>query len=159
MQFVLDSPLVAASPAFADYARAVVRARPRRSLEAVADLSSRIHADFAYEPGVDDGRHAARARSSRAARASARTSPTSAIACLRSVGLPARYVSGYLETDPPPGRPKLAGADVSHAWVSVLVPGAGWVDVDPTNDQLVNDRYVVDRVRAATTATCRRSRA
>ena len=66
-----------------------------------------------------------------------------AIACLRSLGLPARYVSGYLETDPPPGRPKLTGADVSHAWLSVLVPGAGWLDVDPTNDQLVNQRYVV----------------
>ena len=70
------------------------------------------------------------------------------IGCLRSLGLPARYVSGYLETDPPPGRPKLVGADVSHAWFSVLVPEAGWLDLDPTNDQLVNHRYVVDRVRA-----------
>jgi transglutaminase-like putative cysteine protease len=51
-------------------------------------------------------------------------------------------VSGYLETDPPPGSPKLVGADASHAWASVFVPGAGWIDVDPTNDQLVNDRYV-----------------
>ena len=65
------------------------------------------------------------------------------IGCLRSLGLPARYVSGYLETDPPPGRPKLVGADVSHAWFSVLLPEAGWLDVDPTNDQLVNSRYVV----------------
>ncbi len=65
------------------------------------------------------------------------------IGCLRSLGLPARYVSGYLETDPPPGRPKLVGADVSHAWFSVLVPEAGWLDIDPTNDQLVNSRYVV----------------
>ncbi len=64
------------------------------------------------------------------------------IACLRSVGLPARYVSGYLETDPPPGRPKLDGADVSHAWLSVYVPQGRWVGVDPTNDQLVSDRYV-----------------
>ena len=65
------------------------------------------------------------------------------IACLRSMGLPARYVSGYLETDPPPGRPKLAGADVSHAWFSVLFPGAGWLDLDPTNGQVVGDRHVV----------------
>jgi transglutaminase-like putative cysteine protease len=49
----------------------------------------------------------------------------------------------YLETDPPPGRAKLVGADVSHPWSSVLVPEAGWLDVDPTNDQLVNHRYVV----------------
>jgi transglutaminase-like putative cysteine protease len=65
------------------------------------------------------------------------------IACLRSIGLPARYVSGYLETNPPPGRPKLSGVDGSHAWLSVLVPDAGWLDVDPTNDQLVSSRYVM----------------
>lgn len=65
------------------------------------------------------------------------------IACLRSVGLPARYVSGYLETDPPPGRPKLQGVDGSHAWCSVLLPGQAWIDVDPTNDQPANSRYVV----------------
>ncbi len=65
------------------------------------------------------------------------------IAALRLHGLPARYVSGYLETLPPPGRAKLRGADASHAWVSVWIPGAGWVDADPTNDQLVDDRYVV----------------
>jgi Transglutaminase-like superfamily len=75
--------------------------------------------------------------------ASARTSVTLAVSCLRSVGLAARYVSGYLETKPPRGRPKLLGADASHAWASVLVPQAGWVDVDPTNDQFVDDRYVV----------------
>jgi len=65
------------------------------------------------------------------------------IAALRVHGVPARYVSGYLETQPPPGRAKLRGADASHAWVSVWLPGAGWVDADPTNDQLVDDRYVV----------------
>ncbi|HWJ85251.1 MAG TPA: transglutaminase family protein, partial [Cellulomonas sp.] len=65
------------------------------------------------------------------------------IAALRAHGLPARYVSGYIETRPPAGREKLRGADASHAWVSAWVPGAGWVDVDPTNDQFVDDRYVV----------------
>ncbi|MBJ7472174.1 MAG: transglutaminase family protein, partial [Solirubrobacteraceae bacterium] len=65
------------------------------------------------------------------------------IACVRALGLPARYVSGYLETDPPPGMPKLSGADVSHAWFSVFVPGAGWIDVDPTNDQMPTQRYIV----------------
>ncbi len=65
-----------------------------------------------------------------------------AVAVARTWGLPARYVSGYLETDPPPGQPKLQGADVSHAWASVYLPGTGWVDVDPTNDQFANDRYV-----------------
>ena len=65
------------------------------------------------------------------------------IAALRAHGLPARYVSGYIETMPPPGREKLRGADASHAWLSAWVPGAGWVDIDPTNDQFVDDRYVV----------------
>ncbi|MBT0993650.1 transglutaminase family protein [Cellulomonas sp. DKR-3] len=65
------------------------------------------------------------------------------VAALRLHGVPARYVSGYIETQPPPGREKLRGADASHAWVSVWLPGAGWVDADPTNDQLVDDRYVV----------------
>ena len=59
-----------------------------------------------------------------------------------ALGLAARYVSGYLETEPPPGAPRLEGADVSHAWVSVFVPGSGWLDLDPTNDQFVDDRYV-----------------
>lgn len=65
------------------------------------------------------------------------------VAALRVHGLPARYASGYIETMPPPGREKLRGADASHAWVSAWVPGAGWVEVDPTNDKFVDDRYVV----------------
>jgi transglutaminase-like putative cysteine protease len=55
------------------------------------------------------------------------------LSCLRSIGLAARYVSGYLLTRPPPGNKRLVGADASHAWVSVYCPGHGWVDVDPTN--------------------------
>jgi transglutaminase-like putative cysteine protease len=66
-----------------------------------------------------------------------------AVATLRLAGLPARYVSGYLETLPPPGKPKLQGVDASHAWVSVLVPELGWVDLDPTNNKVVDDAYVV----------------
>lgn len=65
------------------------------------------------------------------------------LAALRAHGLPARYTSGYVETLPPPGKPKIRGADASHAWVSAWLPGAGWVEVDPTNDQFVGDRYVV----------------
>ncbi|MCB1262076.1 MAG: transglutaminase family protein, partial [Acidimicrobiales bacterium] len=65
------------------------------------------------------------------------------VGCLRAVGLPARYVSGYLETDPAPGQAKLMGADASHAWASLFVPGAGWVPFDPTNDQIPDQRYIV----------------
>jgi transglutaminase-like putative cysteine protease len=66
-----------------------------------------------------------------------------AVACFRAAGLPARYVSGYIETTPPPGKPKLAGSDATHAWVSVFTPRVGWVDVDPTNDHLADSRYIV----------------
>jgi transglutaminase-like putative cysteine protease len=65
-----------------------------------------------------------------------------AVGCLRAAGLPARYVSGYLETAPPAGRERLRGSDASHAWASVLVPGGAWVDLDPTNDHLTDARYV-----------------
>ena len=63
------------------------------------------------------------------------------ISCLRSLGLAARYVSGYLRTQPPTGRRRIFGADASHAWVSVFIPGHGWVDVDPTNNRLITEEY------------------
>ena len=65
-----------------------------------------------------------------------------AIGCLRSLGLAVRYVSGYLETAPPPGKPRLVGADASHAWISVYCPGVGWVDFDPTNNCIPGQRHV-----------------
>jgi transglutaminase-like putative cysteine protease len=66
------------------------------------------------------------------------------IACLRALGLPARYVSGYLLTRPPPGKPRLIGADASHAWVSVYAPGfpGNWVDFDPTNNLLPDTEHI-----------------
>jgi transglutaminase-like putative cysteine protease len=65
-----------------------------------------------------------------------------AISCLRALGLAARYVSGYLLTDPPPGQPRLIGADASHAWLSVYCPLNGWVDLDPTNNVVAGERHV-----------------
>jgi transglutaminase-like putative cysteine protease len=65
-----------------------------------------------------------------------------AVAALRSLGLAARYVSGYIETTPPPGQPKLVGVDASHAWASVWVPRLGWIDFDPTNDQVPPAQHV-----------------
>ena len=64
------------------------------------------------------------------------------LSCIRSLGLSARYVSGYLLTRPPPGKKRLIGADASHAWVSVHCPGYGWVDVDPTNATFVGEEHV-----------------
>jgi transglutaminase-like putative cysteine protease len=140
-QFALDSPLVAASPRFADYATRSFT--PGRDfLEAVTSLSHRIHTDFAYEPGATSVATPVDEVFERR-EGVCQDFAHLGIACLRSIGLPARYVSGYLETDPPPGRPKLRGADASHAWLSVLVAESGWLDVDPTNDQLASNRYVV----------------
>ena len=64
------------------------------------------------------------------------------LACLRSHGLPARYVSGYLLTEPPPGRPRLLGVDASHAWVAAYSPVHGWVEFDPTNDMRADRRHI-----------------
>jgi transglutaminase-like putative cysteine protease len=139
-QFLLASPFVAATPGLRAYAEpSFTPARPL--LEAVADLVSRIHREFAYDPHfstiatpVDEVLAHRRGVCQDFAHLT--------IGCLRSVGIPARYVSGYLETDPPPGQPKLQGADASHAWVSAFVPGSGWFDFDPTNDQSPDDHYI-----------------
>lgn len=66
-----------------------------------------------------------------------------AIACLRSVGIPARYVSGYIETLPPKGKPKLEGSDASHAWISVYIPEMGWCEFDPTNNMIPKQRHII----------------
>ncbi len=116
--------------------------RPGRSLDdAVADLTRRIFTEFRFDPSATDV-------STPVAEVLSRRSGVCqdfahlAIACCRSVGLAARYVSGYLETIPPPGRPKLVGADASHAWFAVYLPGWGWFDADPTNDQTPPTRHV-----------------
>ncbi len=140
-QFVLDSPFVTRTRALADYASRSFT--PGRALvEAALDLNRRIHAGFRYEPG-----HTTVATPLDEVMASRRGVCQDfahlAIGCLRSLGLAARYVSGYLETRPPPGREKLAGADATHAWVALYVPDQGWVELDPTNDCLAGECHVV----------------
>jgi transglutaminase-like putative cysteine protease len=110
-------------------------------LESVTALMHRIHADFAFEPGattvstsVDEVLYQRRGVCQDFAHLM--------LACLRGHGLPARYVSGYLLTDPPPGQERLMGVDASHAWVAAFAPGHGWVEFDPTNDQLADTRYI-----------------
>jgi transglutaminase-like putative cysteine protease len=141
LEFLLDSPLVATGAELAAYGRSVFTTG-RPIIEALTDLAVRIHTDFTFKPGATQV--STTADEVLAGRAGVcQDFAHLVIGCMRSLGLAARYVSGYLETIPPPGKPRLQGADVSHAWASVLVPGMGWVDVDPTNRQLVNDRYVV----------------
>lgn len=139
-QFLLDSPLVAASAALRDYAEPSF-APGRPLVEAVVDLTSRIHREFDYEPGstkITTGLHEVLERRQGVCQDFAHLT----IGALRSLGLAARYVSGYLETLPPPGKPKLVGVDASHAWLSVYVPSTGWLDLDPTNDRVPNERYI-----------------
>ena len=115
--------------------------------EAVTDLMHRIHADFVYD------RTATTVTSTVGEVLSTRAGVCQdfahlTLACLRSQGLSARYVSGYLSTLPAPGRPRVVGADASHAWVAVWLPDpdggsdGDWLAFDPTNDQLADDRYV-----------------
>ena len=106
------------------------------------DLNRRIFEDFLFDPTATDVAtpvsHVLEKR-----RGVCQDFAQVMIACIRSLGLPARYVSGYLETQPPPGQEKLIGADASHAWVSVFCGDAfGWIDADPTNNVLPSDRHV-----------------
>ena len=139
-EFIFASPLVPLESAFRSYADASFPAG-RPILEAVLDLSARIHGEFKFDSSATG----------------VSTPPTQVlerrhgvcldfahlmIACLRSLGLPARYISGYLETLPPPGQAKLLGADASHAWMAFFCPGLGWIDVDPTNNVLPSMQHI-----------------
>jgi transglutaminase-like putative cysteine protease len=139
-EFTFPSPHVQPSADLAAYALpSFTPGRPL--LEAALDLTQRIHRDFKFDP-----------------KATTVSTPLTEvlklrsgvcqdfahleIGCLRSLGLPARYLSGYLETIPPPGTPKLAGADASHAWISLYCPAHGWTDFDPTNDLIPSERHI-----------------
>jgi transglutaminase-like putative cysteine protease len=143
-QYLLDSPLIAGQAAYLDYARESFPAGGG-VLEAITSLTHRIHRDFEYKPGSTSV-STPLATVFEKRKGVCQDFAHVQIACLRAMGIPARYVSGYLETYPPPGRPKLTGVDGSHAWLSVFVPDTGWIAVDPTNDQFVNGRYVTTAV-------------
>lgn len=137
--FTLPSPRLPAHAEVADYARPSFPAG-RPVVDAAIDLSTRIHHDFRYVSGSSTVGSTVPELLARGAGV-CQDFAHLAVAALRTMGLPARYVSGYLETFPPPGRPRLVGADASHAWVSVCT-GTGWLDLDPTNDRLVDASYV-----------------
>lgn len=105
------------------------------------DLVGRVHADFEYAPGSTTTRTPAGAVLA-AKRGVCQDFAHFALACLRGRGLAARYVSGYVENSPTTGSDRLRGADASHAWLGVWIPDYGWLDVDPTNDQVVGNRHV-----------------
>lgn len=139
--YLLASPLVEIGRQVHDFAATILV--PDRPLgEAIVALTHEIYTQFSYTKGATS------VRTTLPELLDSREGVCQdfahlAVGCLRAVGLSARYVSGYIETQPPPGKPKLEGSDATHAWASVLTPGGEWVDLDPTNDHLADSRYVV----------------
>jgi transglutaminase-like putative cysteine protease len=114
----------------------------RPLIDVLHELTSRIYADFTYRSGsttVSTGVNEVLVAREGVCQDFARL----AIACLRANGLAASYVSGYLATDPPPGKERMIGIDATHAWVSVWTPQNQWLGLDPTNDQMVDERYII----------------
>ena len=140
-EFILDSPMIKTSEAIVEYARpSFSLTRPLSSC--VAELTKRIFDDFTYTPGFttiatplsDVLEHK---------RGVCQDFAHLQIACLRAMGIPAKYVSGYMETLPPPGQEKLVGADATHAWIAYYSPEEGWVEFDPTNDLRPGSQHIV----------------
>ncbi|MCG6897567.1 MAG: transglutaminase family protein [Thiocapsa sp.] len=142
--FTLPSPLVPPDPDARAYAAASFQPE-RPLLEATMDLMGRIYQDFVYDPASTTvATPVTEVMEQR--KGVCQDFAHVAIAGLRGLGLAARYVSGYLETLPPPGQPKLQGADASHAWVSVFLPNLGWIDLDPTNNQVPGEQHITTAV-------------
>jgi transglutaminase-like putative cysteine protease len=139
-QFVFDSPLLRVSPELADYARPSF-APGTPLLVAVADLNRRIFKDFKYDPVATTVATPLEEVLAKR-RGVCQDFSHLAIAALRSLGLPARYVSGYLRTRPAEGKKRLVGVDASHAWFSVFCPSTGWLDFDPTNNVLPVEEHI-----------------
>jgi transglutaminase-like putative cysteine protease len=139
-QFYLQSKHVNFADGVQEYAlQCFTPGRP--IMEAMLELNSKINADFTFTPGFTD-------ISTPISEVFANKKGVCqdyahfSLACLRSIGLAARYVSGYLETIPPPGKPKMVGADASHAWTALYIPDLDWVEFDATNNLLVDDQHI-----------------
>jgi transglutaminase-like putative cysteine protease len=139
-EFSCPSPFVVTGQELAAFAgESFASGRPL--VAAAVHLMHRIHEEFTFDPGATTiATPVTRVLAER--RGVCQDFAHLQIGCLRSLGLAARYVSGYLLTDPPPGQPRLVGADASHAWLAVWCPQLGWVDLDPTNDVLPSRRHV-----------------
>lgn len=138
-EFMFESPFTGSTQARAYAEPSFPPGRP--VLEGAIDLMRRIFSDFKYEGGVTDiYTPVDRVLSER--RGVCQDFAHLQIACMRSLRVPARYVSGYLLTHPPKGQVKLVGSDASHAWLSVWTPGYGWVDLDPTNNLLPSNEHI-----------------
>jgi transglutaminase-like putative cysteine protease len=139
--FVFDSPRISRSRVFAAYAaESFIEGRP--ILSATADLTARIHRDFEYNKKATDV-NTTTADAFHLKQGVCQDFAHIFVCCLRSIGLPARYVSGYLRTIPPAGKPRLQGADQSHAWGAVYCgPELDWIDFDPTNNCAAGNDHI-----------------
>lgn len=139
-QFYIPSKHVEFAQGVSEYAlQSFTPGRP--IMEAMLDLNTRIHTDFTFTPGFTDiSTPISKVFASK--KGVCQDYAHFSLACLRSIGLAARYVSGYLETLPPPGKPKLVGVDASHAWIALYIPEWGWVEFDATNNLLVDDKHI-----------------
>jgi transglutaminase-like putative cysteine protease len=139
-QFTNPTEITAATDEIKKYA--ALSFTPGKPLyEAVYHLINRIYTDFRFTPGfttISTPLSVVMKEKKGVCQDFAHL----AISCIHSMGLPARYVSGYLETLAPAGKEKLTGVDASHAWIAVFIPGMGWVDFDPTNNQLATEQYI-----------------
>jgi transglutaminase-like putative cysteine protease len=139
-QYLSRSPQVVITSEIAEFARASFP-EGRELIDGALDLTHRIHDEFTFDPSATTAATAVE-KMLADRRGVCQDFAHFEIACLRSLGLAARYVSGYLLTDPPPGQPRLIGADASHAWISIFAPDRGWIDLDPTNDVVVTQGHV-----------------
>ena len=139
-EFSYPSPYAVTASELAAFARDSFA--PERPLVAAAvHLMHRIHGEFTFDPGSTTiATPVTRVLADR--RGVCQDFAHLAIACARAMGVAARYVSGYIETVPAPGKERVVGADASHAWFAVWDPDAGWMDFDPTNDQVGLERYI-----------------
>ena len=140
-QFIFDSPQVRASFELADYARESF-GKDTPVLVGALDLTRRIYEDFKFDPKATTVATPLEEVLEKR-RGVCQDFAHLGIACLRSLGLPARYVSGYLRTHAPEGKPRLVGADASHAWFRIFCPGIGWLDFDPTNNVQPGEEHII----------------
>jgi transglutaminase-like putative cysteine protease len=140
-EYLLDSPQIRRSADLGAYAESTF-ADDKPLLQATLAFTHKIFTEFKFDPSTTTVatplEQVLKQRSG-----VCQDFAHLAIGCLRSVGIPARYMSGYLETLPPPGQEKLVGADASHAWFAIFIPTLGWVEFDPTNDLMPNEQHLV----------------
>lgn len=140
-EFLLDSNQIKTSKTLAAYATEIF-ADHRPVLEASLEFTQKIFQEFTFDPTATNVTTPPE-QVLKDKRGVCQDFAHLAIACIRSVGLPVRYMSGYIETLPPPGQVKLVGADASHAWFAVYIPDLGWVEFDPTNNMMPTEQHIV----------------